>query len=33
MGIHGVDADEQIVKSTQRDLYRLITESDRVVYF
>ena len=33
MGIHGVDEDAQIKKSTQKDLYRLITESDRVVYF
>lgn len=33
MGVHGVDEDEQIRKSTQKELYRLITESDRVVYF
>lgn len=33
MGVHGVDEDEQIVKSTQKELYRLVTESDRVVYF
>lgn len=33
MGIHGVDEDEQIKKSTQQELYGLIKDSDRVVYF
>ncbi len=33
MGIHGVDEDEQIKKSTQKELYGLIRDSDRVIYF
>jgi hypothetical protein len=33
MGIHGVDEDQQIKKSTQKDLYALIKDSDRLVYF
>jgi hypothetical protein len=33
MGIHGVDEDEQIKKSTQKELYALVKDSGRLVYF
>lgn len=33
MGIHGVDADEQLSKSTQMDLHALIRNSERLVCF
>ncbi len=33
MGIHGVDADEQIRKSTQPELYALVKDSDRLLCF
>lgn len=33
MGIHGVDADEQLTLSNQKILLELITNSDRMVYF
>jgi len=33
MGIHGVDEDDRLKKSKQKELYRLVTEYDRVVSF
>jgi|GEM_PF-3187063 hypothetical protein len=33
MGIHGVDADDQLRKSTQAELYALLLEADRVLCY
>ena len=33
MGIHGVDEDDWLKKSNQKELYRLVAESDRVLSF
>lgn len=33
MGIHGVDADERMAKSTQKALYECIAKADRILSF